>query len=240
MLKSKNDKPIIGINTNYVESKDKAGRDFYQLFALYASAVHKAGGVPVVIPCLDDDDLLRRYVELIDGALLVGGKDYPPELYGQSPHDKLNPSHPIRSEVDIKLTRILIHETEKPLLGICTGAQLINILLGGGLIQHLDVADAHMGWKTHEIVVEGDSRLRRMLTGDRVIVNTSHHQAIDPTDLGEGLRLVARTEADGVVEAVEGEGKRFLVGLQWHPERMGAEHFLPVFTHFIDDARVKN
>lgn len=233
-------RPVIGINTDFVEAESaerkRLGYDLFQTCAPYIDAVIDAGGVPLLLPCVDDPVVTRRHVELIDGLLLVGGKDYDPALFGETTVPELKPIHPKRGKVDVELCRLALTTTDKPILGICTGEQLLNIIAGGGVIQHLPNAVDHLDWKRHAARFVEETRLRDVFRGTTELnVNSNHHQAVNPERLGRGVRVAASAPC-GVVEAIEIPGERFVVGVQWHPERMEPNHRRAIFDAFVKAA----
>ena len=220
--------PLVGISCKF--TKGSAG-----VSLAYARAVREAGGVPVLLPMLDDERLIAQYVRYLDGLVLSGGLDVPPQAYGEKPHPTVKPLPPERWRFERRLVAAWL-QGRKPLLGICLGAQMANVVLGGSLVQdipsHVGTAVVHRrkGGAAHEVVIEPGSRLRRILGVGRAEVNSNHHQAVQR--LGKGLRVAARAP-DGVVEALEGAGARWLLLVQWHPERAGAEHRQAIFGDFV-------
>lgn len=208
-------RPRIGVSMNYM----KLG-SYHQFHVRdrYIDAVVGGGGLPCPIPCTDDKDALRQYLESVGAVIIIGGSDYPPALYGEDPHPKTEAAHERRTRGDFALLETAL-ELKKPLLGICAGLQLINVFFGGGLIQHIDTLDAHFGEKYHPVKILGGRWLPRIYGKEEVLVNSNHHQAVDPQRIGAGLEVVARTP-DGAVEAVEYRSEQMLLGIQWHPERI--------------------
>jgi putative glutamine amidotransferase len=209
----------------------------------YTAVVRAAGGVPVILPVIQDEALIAEYVRRLDGLLLSGGDDVPPESYGAKAHPKTKVASPDRSPFEDALLKAWL-ETGKPLLAICRGPQQVNVSLGGTLIQHLPDevgegichSDSRIGIDAmHEIAFEGDSWLRELFGADRIEVNSSHHQAIQ--DVAPGLKVVARSD-DGVIEALEFTEGRPVLLVQWHPERMveGAHRDI-LFGAFIGACR---
>jgi putative glutamine amidotransferase len=194
----------------------------------YWYALAMAGGEPV--PIYPDDDL-NALCPTLDGVLLTGGGDVHPRFFGQEiAGTQMDSVNEALDELELTIARRAA-AAGKPLLGICRGIQVINIALGGGLIQHIEghaqVANTFDGPPTQHVVhIEPDSLLARTLAnGSAALVNTYHHQAVPEDDLAPGLRVTARAE-DGVVEALELAGHPFYLGVQWHPERLyelGAE-----------------
>ena len=206
-------RPRIGLTTTKPES-DK--------FRNYARAVERAGGtvVPIVPGDPDASDALRD----LDALVLTGGGDVDPALYDRGAHAKTGDVDRARDELEIELVRRVRHE-DLPTLCVCRGLQVLNVAFHGTLTQHLpdEVGEGvpHVGAQgkdgVHAVDVEPGSHLARILGTTRTAPASSHHQAID--DLGHGLRVVARSPEDGVVEAVEAVGHPWLIGVQWHPER---------------------
>ena len=189
------------------------------LLAAYVDVVAEAGGRPVIVSPTLPAGLLREQVACCDGALFVGSaQDYPPVWYGEAPHPRTQAMSLLRADAD----RELIHAALArgiPILGICGGHQLINLAFGGRLIQHLPQAVAHTGGKSHPIDIRNGRILRELFGDGRLDVNSWHHQAVPLDGLGQGLVATAFAD-DGIVEALEGtDPSRFLLGVQWHPER---------------------
>lgn len=186
----------------------------------YIRAVREHGGIPVVLPNTDGSiDRIDDYLEELDGLLLPGGLDIPPSEYGEEPHPTILVLSKERYQFEKHLIKKWIEESDKPLLGICLGSQWMNVVCGGTLIQDIpsEKGGNHRG-VTHQVTIEPDSRLGRIFGSPGFEVNSNHHQAVGT--LGQELRIVA-TSPDGIVEATESTDKnRFLVGVQWHPERL--------------------
>ncbi len=216
-----------------------AGRDYERqtigLPANYSSAVHRAGGVPWLLPVFSpggaDEELVGHYLDRIDGLLLSGGPDLAPGHFGEEPHRELGQVSPERDEVELLLARMAL-KRDLPLLAICRGIQVLNVAAGGTL--HQDLASQIEGaiqhrqraprWHaSHRVSVDSGSRLARIIrTRDSsLMVNSFHHQAV--REPAPGFVICARA-ADGVVEAIEGEAHAFAVGVQWHPEMMYEHH----------------
>jgi putative glutamine amidotransferase len=165
-----------------------------------------------------------------DGLLLTGGVDVDPALYGETPHPMTQQPVPGRDGLELTLLREALHR-DLPVVAICRGVQLLNVCLGGSLLQHIDrpghVVDDGGLSSWHYVTVERGTRLHGMLGAERVVVNSRHHQAVTPERLAPGLHITAMSD-DGLVEGVEGESNRWLVGVQWHPERLedGAPGFI--------------
>lgn len=195
------------------------GRECDVLISRYAERVSAAGAVPMLTPSIECRDNLDPLLALADGVLLIGGKDYHPSYYGCRPAPETDLGR-LRPHFDIAFGAAVM-QCSMPVLGICGGCQLLAILGGGRLIQHLPNAGQHTGGATHAAVIAEDGYLARALAlapGEEFTVNSFHHQAVDPERPG-GFRITARA-FDGSVEAVEQPGGRMVLGVQFHPERM--------------------
>lgn len=194
----------------------------------YVQAIKEAGGVPIVLPNGDgSSDKIAIYLELLDGLIMPGGADIPPSEWGEEPHPTTKVLEKNRYLFEKALVTAWIKRTNKPLLGICLGSQWINVVHGGSLIQDIpsEFGVTHRG-VTHQVTLESSSRLSKIFDETEFMVNSNHHQAVGR--LGEGLRLVA-TSPKGIVEATETiDPDRFLIGVQWHPEKMVPEDPLQV------------
>ena len=238
--------PIIGIST--IDDHDAAGMHAprFSLNQSYAKAVEAAGGIPVLIPQIEEAESLRRIYEMLDGILLPGGLDIHPKYYGQEPHPALDPTD---LGLDFVETTIIpwALEDDMPVMGICRGEQVLNVVMGGTLIQDIytqysTTIDHRESFKrrirdflAHDIAIDPDSRLRTLAGEDRIWVNTSHHQAIKR--VAPGLRATAWSP-DDLVEAVESPDHFFVVAVQWHPEEMVKKHewALRLFRAFVEAA----
>ncbi len=207
----------------------------------YARAIETAGGAPFVVPYIENDEMLSVLVEKCDGVLFTGGVDVDPPLYGEKKRDYCDTVQPKRDDLELRLFR-LIENTSLPILAICRGIQLVSIALGGTLYQDIyEDGVATLAHKTteprygyaHEVVVVEGTPLHTLTGSDRMRANTFHHQAIK--ELGRGLKIMALAD-DGIIEAVYGEGERYLRAYQWHPERLHYtdEVNMRIFTDFID------
>ena len=216
--------PLIGVTTSEVRrgellTQRRHGEPPQHEMALgltYMRGIELAGGVPVVLPPLGVGAMTTLLARL-DGVCLSGGPDLDPDAYGAPDrHVELGPTEPSLDVFELALGRAAL-ERGMPLLGICRGAQALNVACGGTLHQHLPGhRQSEPGSRaTHEVEVLAGTRLAALIGAGPVAVNSFHHQAVDR--LGSGLR-VAALAADGTVEAVEGAG--FVVGVQWHAEAM--------------------
>jgi putative glutamine amidotransferase len=215
--------PVIGISA-HTGPVHVALFDITATFASsqFVDCVAAAGGQPVLLPPLPDID---RLVDRLDGLLLLPGPDIDPVLYGAVPDPRSRGINPARDEAELALLAAAL-DADMPVLGICRGAQLLNILRGGTLHQHLpDLVghDRHLpaadGYGAEPLRLAPSSRLARVVGTDQLTVPCHHHQGID--QLGFGLDPTAWS-GDDVVEAIEVSDQEFALGVQWHAERGGA------------------
>ena len=208
--------PLIGISANTADID-------LTLRRVYCEQIVRAGGVPMVLPPVDDAEVLINMLEGIDGLVLTGGADYNPLWYGEQPEKELHTINSTRDLPELLLTRLAFNR-QIPILGICRGVQTMAIALGGNLVQDLKTPlkhsqDAPRSEATHSVTITEGSTLYG-LYGQETFVNSFHHQAVK--DCGSHLHVVA-TAPDGVIEAVESTEQKALMGVQWHPEWMGGE-----------------
>ncbi|WP_277072080.1 membrane dipeptidase [Segatella oulorum] len=209
-------RPLIGISANTADID-------LTLRRVYCDQIVHAGGVPVVLPPVNDAEVLINMLEGIDGLVLTGGADYNPLWYGEQPEKELHTINSTRDLPELLLTRLAFNR-QIPILGICRGVQTMAIALGGNLVQDLKTPlkhsqDAPRSEATHSVTITEGSTLYG-LYGQETFVNSFHHQAVK--DCGSHLHVVA-TAPDGVIEAVESTEQKALMGVQWHPEWMGGE-----------------
>ena len=192
----------------------------------YVDAIFEAGGLPVMMNIPEDVSLIDEYVRRADGICLPGGPDVSPTLWGDSSEHPGCTSCPERDAFELPLIRACI-AADKPLFTICRGTQMLNVALGGTLSMDVPCYPRKPGSTprvhtnllkepTHDVVIDEGTLLYRACGGeDRYSVNSAHHCCVDR--LGRGLVLTARSD-DGIPEAIEMPGKRFVLGVQWHPE----------------------
>jgi putative glutamine amidotransferase len=235
--------PLIGITTSV--TVDKTPERAY-VNGAYVRAVQAAGGIPVLLTPHFTPEVQVAIWERLDGLLLTGGGDIEPSRFGELRHPTVDEVSPARDDLELGLTRRAVTE-DVPLFAICRGIQVLNVALGGTLVQdipsewpnalaHAQSAPRHEA--THAVKIMGEgTHLGRVLGTLEIEVNSLHHQAIK--QLGEGLREVAWAP-DGIVEGVEipGDG-RFVVGVQWHPEELVTHDQAArnLFDALIDAAR---
>ncbi|WP_242614501.1 gamma-glutamyl-gamma-aminobutyrate hydrolase family protein [Actinomadura roseirufa] len=228
--------PLIGVTTYQEPARWGVWvREAALLPAAYVRAVERAGGVPVLLPPAASLRGVGTLVARLDGLVLAGGGDLDPDLYGAARHAETGPPQPQRDRFELALVRAAV-EAGLPFLAICRGMHVLNVARGGTLLQHLPEVVGHRGHApgtglagSHRVQISATSEIGKVL-GDAADVPTYHHQAV--SRLGKGLSAVAWAE-DQVVEAVELQGHRFGLGVQWHPEE-GDDRRL--FEALVDEA----
>lgn len=242
-------KPIILITSYFVDRdqikgvplRGKKNQDLEICTFDYINAVEKAGGVPVVAPAVTDMETAARMFDIADGILFSGGEDVHPKHF----HEKITESNLFieerRDQFELKLAELVLR-SHKPVLGICRGMQLLNVAAGGTLYQDLKTDIEHTIPNTdkdkllHSIDIKEGTKLSSIFGLKRKDVNSFHHQAVK--ELATGFIPTAYAE-DGILEAFEVEGDRFLVGVQWHPEMLH-ESFpeeLTIFRAFVQSIK---
>ncbi len=228
MIKVKSSRPLIGIIPDYREgcANGYSTRNYYALRANYVEMVNKAGGAAVILTY--DYDLIDAYLESLDGIVVVGGYfDINPMRYGEKNIHHTVKLNDVRENFENALGGKAM-ATDLPFFGICNGMQLINILHGGNVIQHIldegkyvDHEQSHIegfgDYTTgyHEVLIAKDSKLHAIIGAEKIITNSSHHQAAKTP--GKDL-VVSGVAADGIIEAIEKPSHPFCIGVQWHPE----------------------
>ena len=216
-MANKNTPPVILLNMA-VDTIN--GRECEVLISRYAQRISDSGAVPMLIPSIEKRENIETLLDLADGVLLIGGKDYDPRSYGEKPLPETVMTRK-RPHFDIAFGEAVLRRA-MPVLGICGGCQLLAIITGGKLIQHLPDAEKHTGGATHRARVTAEGVFARACgkePGEELTVNSFHHQAVDPDNPGRNMRITARA-FDGSVEGIELAGERMVLGVQFHPERM--------------------
>jgi putative glutamine amidotransferase len=238
-------KPRIAIPMPHSSDREYAERSVAQ----YEEAVRQAGGEPVRIEPVQAPDEVRKQIEGCHAVLLPGSRaDVDPRRYREPRHEKTVEIDAKREAVDHLLLDDA-YRARKPVLGICYGLQSLNVYRAGSLVQHIESPINHGAGRTvakaHAVKIDAGSRLAGIVGvrgGESMVVNSSHHQSAHVA--GEGLRVVAQSPADGVIEALEGTAAdHFVLAVQWHPERSVtdgpelAESAEKIFRAFVDAAR---
>ena len=219
---TENQRPLIGITIDYQESKSYSSFPWYALRTNYGQVILKSGGIPVLL--VPDIGLVKDYLSLIHGLLVTGGAfDVDPSLYGEKD---------VHSEVNLNATRtdfeygIVESSLEKdlPIFGVCGGEQLLNVVLGGDLIQHIPDSfpdslpheqSNPRDEASHSVQIKPDTLIHQIVEATEMHVNSAHHQAISTVPDEVTINAVS---PDGVIEGIEDSRYNFCLGVQWHPE----------------------
>lgn len=235
-------KPVIGITLDFEEQGAYSNYPYYILRKNYADSVQANGGIPIFLPY--DLSSTSYYINLIDGLIITGGYfDIDPKHYQVvEKHDLTKPKE-VRTNFEINLLKSFL-KTNKVLLGICGGMQLLNVVLGGSLYQdiltevqgalnHEQKIAKHLPY--HEINILENTNLAKIYDKKNATVNSTHHQAVK--NLGDGLIASAISSADNIIEAIELADHRFCLGLEWHPEYLTNEIDQKIFASFVNAAK---
>jgi gamma-glutamyl-gamma-aminobutyrate hydrolase PuuD len=239
-------RPIIGITAGHQLPAAAATRPQAVLIASnadYARQVERAGGAPVLLPPVSDPETMKRLVGMLDGLLLSGGGDLNATLLDEEPHPRVGSIDPLRDAAEFVVINTAV-DRALPILAICRGIQALNVALGGGLIQHIEdrgpsaichQQHTYLPCVTHTIDIRPDTLMAEMLGEGRQWVNSHHHQAVG--DLAPGFAATARS-ADNIIEAIEPVGKRPILGVQFHPEKLAETHrpFRAFFDWLVHEA----
>lgn len=220
-------KPVIGITPSYNEANED-----YIISASYFDAVKKAGGYPVLL------SLEESLPDFIDGIILSGGGDIDPMLFGEEPIYENGEICPLRDQFEIWLCKKAL-DKGMPIFGICRGMQLLSIISGGKIyqdiraqtntrIKHSQNAPKYHG--THTVDIVENSTLHSIIKDTQIVVNSFHHQSLSKI---EKPFIVSARSRDGLIEAIEHEEGRFILGVQWHPEKMSEQVQKNLFNHFV-------
>jgi len=216
----------------------------------YSTAIIRAGGSPIILPLTTDEQALGDIYSHLDGILIAGGNDIDPTLYSQAVGKETKDISKLRDNVEAQLLNWSKNDN-KPLLAICRGMQLLNVIRHGSLHQHISGAPTAFDHTSsiqsedidnlaHILKVSPSSQLSKILGSGEISANSLHHQAIDK--LGDDLQAVAWAE-DGVIEAIEDPNQRFLIGVQCHPELLennAEKRWRKLFAAFITATNPKN
>ncbi len=216
---------IIGIPCSFQIPQDGVGRGASLMYQSIPLALEIAGGTPLLIPITDRESTLRTLYGRLDGLMLAGGVDIAPNYFGEEAHPQLGKVDAQRDWVELTMTPWALADG-MPVLGICRGIQTLSVTAGGSLwqdieaqvpdaLEHRYFPDYPFDRLSHTVQLEAGSRLAEILGREEFEVNSLHHQAVK--EAGDGLRVTARAP-DGMIEALEGNGPAWVVGVQWHPE----------------------
>jgi putative glutamine amidotransferase len=222
MSKAPARRPVIGVTLDSEPPGGYAKQPWYALRENYCDVVARAGGTPIALP--HEPDLAPDYLGLIDGLVVTGGAfDIDPALYGAGERHATVTLKERRTRFEWAITKGAV-DRDLPVLGICGGQQLLNVVLGGTLIQHIpDAVPACLPHEQpnprtepgHDVLITPGTLLHRITGAERLPVNSAHHQAAERA--GPGI-VVSAVAEDGVIEAIEDPARRFCLGVQWHPE----------------------
>ena len=223
--------PVIGITGNFGDETCKLGQGYYQ-------SVVAAGGVPMIIPPVEDVNTLVNTLDHIDALILSGGADINPLFGGDEPSPRLGSINRQRDLPELMITR-LAYNRQIPILAICRGIQTLAVALGGKVAQDISIQatikhsqEADRAEQTHSIKIAEDSILHRLYGEEKIYVNSFHHQAVKET--GDKFRVVAKSP-DGIIEAMESSEYKSIIGVQWHPECL--DEGKPLFRWLVEEAK---
>jgi putative glutamine amidotransferase len=232
--------PVIGVT---LDSEDPGGYSKFPWYAVrvnYAGAVTRAGGLPIMLP--HEVDQVGAYLDEIDGLIVTGGAfDVDPALFGAEARHPSVVLKSQRTDFEWGVTQGAL-DRDMPVLGICGGQQLLNVVLGGTLIQHIpDEIDDPLAHEQpnprdepgHDVIVSEGTLLHRIAGATKLSVNSAHHQAVK--DVGDGV-VIDAVAPDGVIEGIEAPARRFCLGVQWHPEFSIDPADEKIFDAFIAEA----
>ena len=236
-----NDRPIIGLTLDAEPAGGYAKYPWYAIRENYCAAVFRAGGLPVLLP--HEPGEAEAYVDMLEGLIVTGGGfDIDPAHFGAATRHATVKTKDRRTAFEFAATTAALAR-DLPVLGICGGAQLLNVVFGGTLIQHIpdEVTDALAHEQPnprdqpgHDVELVPGSLLHGICGTRTLAVNSAHHQAAK--DAGDGITVVARAP-DGVIEGIEARAHRFCVGIQWHPEFAINEGDEAIFSALTNAAR---
>ncbi len=234
-------KPVIGITLDSEEPGGYSNMPWYALRQNYADVITQAGGLPMPLP--HEPEMAADYAAHLDGLLVTGGAfDVDPAMFGaENRHDTVI-TKDRRTAFEKAVTELML-DADKPVLGICGGQQLLHVILGGTLIQHIPdevencLAHEQTNPRTeagHNVSVEPDTLLHKIVGTDTLAVNSAHHQAAK--DASDNITINSYAP-DGVIEGIEDDRYRFCLGVQWHPEYLISEGDRKIIDAFVECAR---
>ena len=236
-------KPIIGITLDEENKHTYSKYPWYAARKNYADSINKAGGVGIFLP--NCPEAIDRYISIINGLVVTGGDfDIDPQIYGENVISSKVSVKEERTNFEYKLTSKALKK-DKPVLGICGGQQLINVVLGGTLIQHIpDSIETKINHEqanprneaSHFVNIKKGTKLFKIIKNQKMFVNSAHHQAVDK--LGKSMVATAFSD-DGIIEAIESKKFSYCIGVQWHPEFLIDDKDINIFRSLINSAKEK-
>ncbi len=226
-------RPLIGICSNYnLENEEYCLRNYY------VESVLGAGASVILLPPVNDEDIIEQYLTFCHGVLFSGGGDIDPYYWGELPGSELGEINPRRDYFELKLAAKVIAR-KLPSLGICRGCQVLNVAAGGTLFQDIKTTMAHQqkaprNYPFHDIAIKPDTLLSEVINENKIRVNSFHHQAVEHPGAGMYVSALA---SDGIIEAIESQEAPFILGVQWHPECMGDKPSERLFTALVRAAK---
>ena len=234
-------KPVIGITADIDKQSLSSKQSIFQLRKNYCDCIIKHGGIPLILPHFYE--LISSYIEILDGLIVSGGNfDVDPEYFGEKKSSIHVSTKPERTKFEFKITDEALRKN-KPILGICGGQQLLHVVLGGSLIQHIpDVFPDALEHEQknprdqpgHSINIKNKTLLSKIVESERIPVNSAHHQSVKNNNKDIVINAWA---PDGVIEGIESSKYKFCLGVQWHPEYLISAADSKIFAALIDASR---
>ena len=236
-------KPVIGITLDEEIAESYSKFPWYASRMNYSESIEKAGGLSVFIPNNIKD--INHYLKLIHGLVITGGNfDIDPKIYGKKKKSSKVSTKKKRTEFEFKIA-LQAFKKKIPILGICGGQQLINVMFGGTLIQHIpDSYETNINHEqtnprdqaSHLVTIKKKSKLFQIVKKTEMFVNSAHHQAVDK--LGKNLIASAFSD-DGIIEGIETSTNEFCIGVQWHPEFLIDRNDIKIFKSLVNSAKIR-
>jgi putative glutamine amidotransferase len=226
-------RPLIGICSNYnLETEEFCLREYY------VESLLQAGASVILLPPVNDEEIIEQYLQSCQGVVFPGGGDVDPHYWGELPRWELGEINPRRDYFELKLAEKVIAR-KLPALGICRGCQVLNVAAGGTLLQDINTLMAHQqkaprNYPFHDIVIKPDTLLYEIINENEIRINSFHHQAVEHPGAGMYISALA---PDGIIEAIENREAPFIIGVQWHPECMTDKSSERLFSALVRAAK---